>query len=259
MTVAAINRRTVTLGEPDSEISQEPNNDWRVKIALVSIKIAVVAAVVITASFYISTYSLKSWEWGKERAQSAYAWALSKLPHSEKIRFIEPSKVSVETILDQVSDEMKFDRSVLRAIAMQESGGYTDTNRVKEEPHLLEPWVDRNGKKRAPQISPPAGLNKIEKLLWASSHGTLQVVFGFHYKECGLPENGWDQLHDPLINVRCGATVLKKYADKYRSSEKNPARRLWLALRDYNNSDAYADEVMARISKLRNVSYGEGL
>lgn len=236
---------------------------WKIRLTWWMIKYSTIAAIIIVASFTVVTYTTKAGEWAYSQAMTGYSWALSQLPKSESVRFIQPEKIPTEQLLDLVSREMDFDPTVLRAIAQQESGGYTDTNRVREEPHLLESWRDQNGKLHPPRIKPPADLNRIEKMLWASSHGVLQIIFGFHYKTCGLPENGWDQLHDPLTNIRCGAKILKTNADRYRGTVKDRSKRLWFALRDYNGTgpeaEAYADRVMRRITQLRNLSYGEGL
>lgn len=237
---------------------------WKLKLLLFLMKYTLFATLLVTVAFYIVTATTQVGAWAREKAETGYVYALSYLPQTQVLQFVQAAQVPIEQVLDQVSFEMKFDPTILRAIAQKESGGYNESNRVKDEPQLLRPWVDRAGKAHGPQIVPPDKvngqyLNDIEKLLWASSHGVLQVIYGFHYKTCGLGLNEWDKLHDPLTNVRCGAKVLKLYADRYRATVPDQTKRLWLALRDYNNSDAYANEVMSRIAQMRKFNYGDGI
>lgn len=182
---------------------------------------------------------------------------MTAVPIYNRAVFAQPAQESIEQILDRVSDDNGFNRGILRAIALQESGGYIDNNRVKCEPQLLRATKQKDGKFRA-AITPPAGLNQIERELWASSHGVLQIIYGFHYKECGLPLNGWDKLHDPETNIRCGATILKSNLARYRSIA-DAKQRLWSALRDYNGSEEYADKVIVRIALLNNINLGKGI
>lgn len=221
---------------------------WKLSLTWWIMKYGTIFAASVATSFAITFYVTQLGSWGYAKGIELYDQTLSLLPKREVVMFVSPEKVPTEKLLDMVSAEMKFDPAILRAIAMQESGGYTATNRVRDEPQLLTRGL----------IKPPANLNNIEKLLWASSHGILQIIFGFHYKECSLPPNGWDQLHDPLTNIRCGATILRNNARKY-ATIKSSGDRLWHALRDYNNSDEYADKVMRRIIQLKTIDYGEGI
>ncbi len=233
-------------------------NDWRINSVVWLMKISLGLTLLICLSFGVVSFTTRANDWVRLKGKQVHALILSKLPQQETIQFLNPEAIPVERVLDMVSQEMKFDPMVLRAMALQESGGYTNTNRVRGEPQLLDVWRDQSGKLRPARIVPPPGLNEIEKHLWASSHGALQIIFGFHYKTCGLNANEWDKLHVPLVNIRCGAKILQNNARKY-SNIDDQSRRLWFALRDYNNSDAYADQVMARIARLHKFNFGEGL
>lgn len=207
----------------------------------------------IVASFPISRNALLAWENTKRASLDFYDSTIALLPRSAALTVVEPDQASIEAILDQVSKELDLDPAILRAMAIQESGKYSATNLIRYEPQLLQ----SNG--RRPQIVPPKELSEIERQLWASSHGLLQVVFGFHYKECKLGIRDWAKLYNPLINARCGGVTLKNYAARYRGTVKNQAQRLWFALRDYNNSDEYANQVARRIASIKEINYGDGI
>lgn len=217
-------------------------------------------AATIFAAFTIVSYSLQARDWATEQANITYSTLLSYIPKQTVVQMVTSNQASIESILDMVSSEMRFDPVLLKAMAIQESGGFTSNNRVKDEPQLLEWSKDKSGNPKPPAIVLPKdlSLNRIERLLWASSHGVLQVIFGFHYKTCGLAPTEWDRLHDPLINIRCGAKVLKSYADRYKS-EPDQSKRVWLALRDYNGSEEYANSVMLRISRMKKINFGSGI
>lgn len=242
----------------DEETIDAPSRSWQLTLFIFLMKTATWLGVIIAGSFAISMLSLKCYDYITWKAEVAYAIVLDYLPQREVHHFISSDNTPVEKIFVLFSQEIEVDAILLTAMAQQESGVYEITNRVKFEPHLLQSWKDDKGRVHPPQINPPRNLNNIEKQLWASSHGILQVIFGFHYKTCNLPENSWNQLYDPLINIRCGAHILKSYAARY-SNIKDQSQRVWLALRDYNGSDAYADEVMARVVKMRGINFGKGL
>lgn len=182
-----------------------------------------------------------------EQYDRSIEWAASLLPVRQVIQILPAEQVPVEQLIEQVSEEFGLNPIVIKAMALQESGGWNDLNRMKEEPQLLVPQ-----KGQPAQIAPPRGLNDVEKLMWATSHGLLQVIYGFHYKTCELRNPM--QLHDPLINLRCGTKVLRILIDKY-DTVSDPERRLWLAYRDYNGSgkgaEAHADKVISHLRMLR--------
>jgi soluble lytic murein transglycosylase-like protein len=77
---------------------------------------------------------------------------------------------------------------------------------------------------------------------WGYSYGLTQVVYGFHYKRCGLKSPA--DLYDPKINIKCGARVLKDCQQKTDS--------LTAALGCYNGdkSGKYARKVMAHLDRI---------
>lgn len=42
---------------------------------------------------------------------------------------------------------------------------------------------------------------------WAYSYGLTQVVYGFHYKRCGLKSP--EDLYDAKTNIKCGTRIFK--------------------------------------------------
>ncbi len=181
----------------------------------------------------------------KDYFQATYAYAYQELEKRftrtvTVTEIVEPDKVSVEEIIDRVSSEYHVPAVIIKAMAVQESGHWNRTNAIREEPQLL-------GKR----INPPKDLPDIERRMWVSSHGVLQVIYGFHYKYCGLTH--FSQLYDPYTNIRCGVSILRKNWDSC-SNIKNPGARLREALRMYNGSgekaEAYAASVMAHLADL---------
>lgn len=77
---------------------------------------------------------------------------------------------------------------------------------------------------------------------WGYSYGLTQVVYGFHYKRCGLKSPA--DLYNAKINIKCGAQVLKDCQQKTDSLAK--------ALGCYNGdrSGKYARKVMAHLDRI---------
>lgn len=254
-TTAAKKGKVLSLVKPRTvkgkKNGQRTRSIWR-KLGRMSAITVLGTASVVGASFAISWAATRAWEWAATSAISTYRQTVRQLP------MITDESLSIEELLDQTSAEMGFHPAILRSMAIQESGKeFNAPNRMKRELHLL-----RAGKKGGrPQIVPPKHLNDVEKEMWATSHGVLQVIFGFHYKECGLtPINGWVELHKPSVGIPCGAKVLKMFIDKNKSVKKQRAR-LWMALRDFNNSNEYANIVLKRADGFMDgdTDYGPGV
>ena len=86
-----------------------------------------------------------------------------------------------------------------------------------------------------------------EVRMLASSHGVGHVM-GFNAKpRCGVH---WSKLYDTRTGLDCAAKILRENLDRHRD-EDDKARRIWLALRDYNGSgkaaENYATKVMAAV------------
>lgn len=174
-----------------------------------------------------------------------YAYAIEKLERKftrveVRTELLDPETIPTETLIEQISAEMGIPSIVTKAMALQESGGWTDTNRVRYESQLLDS-----------KIFPPKDLNPIERQLWASSHGILQVIYGFHAKLCKL--HSWADLHIPTVGIRCGLTVLKKNLESVQNI-KDPSERLRQALRMYNGSgekaEQYSKTVMGHLADI---------
>lgn len=157
---------------------------------------------------------------------------------TEKIVVVSPEQIDTEKLIESISAEFGINPIVTKAMAIQESGEWTKTDRVRFEPGL-------HGK-----FKTPSGLNEIERQFYASSFGILQVIWGWHGVDpCGL--SSYSQLLEPATNIRCGLTVLTK---NLKGTKGTPGQRLKVALRKYNGSgqDAidYSNKVMARITEL---------
>lgn len=205
-------------------------------------------AATIAIAFCIVIGSLKARDFAIDTWARAEAWTIAQIPKRYAVQVVRPDDVPIEQLIEMVSAEFRINPVIVKAMAIQESGSFERTNRVRYEEHLMA------------RLEPPKGLNQIEQALFASSHGLLQIVFGYHYKRCGLGPYDWDRLHDPITNLRCGLTVLRDnlQVTKVRAMKK-PADRLRAALKAYNGSDAYAEQVMARIADFLITDLGEGV
>jgi hypothetical protein len=220
--------------------------------------LALCAAVVATA-IGINRGVEIAWDHIYAEYAEAYSWAEKKLTREVVVQeFVDPESVPTEMLIEQVAAEYRVPVILLKAMAMRESGHWNALNRVRHEPHLLKRFAK----------DMPIGLNEIEREMWAASHGILQVVWGWHYVECGLgeaPTKGkredirkqaetgegfnWIRLHDPLTNLRCGAKVLRSRLDKYERY-KDPMDKMYWALRAYNgdtedpDTHVYAEDIL---------------
>ena len=185
--------------------------------------------------------------WLFEQAAEATQWAERKLTREVVVReFIDPDTVPTEMLIEQVAAEQGLPVELLQAMAIKESGKFNSTNRVRFESHIYEKF----------QRIIPDNLNEIERQLWASSHGILQVIWVYHYKACGLEGKDWTALHDPLTNLRCGALIFRDRWARFKDI-KNLRDRLFMALRAYNGditkpeTATYAEKIMNNMIALR--------
>jgi hypothetical protein len=74
---------------------------------------------------------------------------------------------------------------------------------------------------------------------WGYSYGLTQVVFGFHYKTCGLKYPS--ELYNPIKNIKCGTKIFLNCRARFPSLKD--------ALGCYNGdkSGNYAAKVMAHL------------
>lgn len=207
------------------------------------------AACVIAIAFAVVGGLNKASEVGKDLLARVETWAVAKIPKRYAVQVVRPNDVPIEQLVEMVAQEFRINPIIVKAMAIQESGSYERANRVRFEPHLLDA-----------ALRPPAGLNEIERQLFASSHGLLQIVFGFHYKRCGLGQYDWDKLHEPIINLRCGLTILRDNLQTPKvQTLQRPADRLRAALKMYNGSSEYADAVMGRVADFLITDLGGGV
>lgn len=154
---------------------------------------------------------------------------------TERIVVVSPQEVDTEQLIESISAEFGINPVIVKAMAVQESGHWNRTDRVRFEKHL-------HGK-----FKTPAHLNEIEKQFYASSFGILQVIYGFHKERCKL--SSYSELLEPAKNIRCSLTILSENLKAAKG--KN---RLKQALTRYNGSgpeaEKYAEQVLARIGQM---------
>lgn len=154
---------------------------------------------------------------------------------TERIVVVSPQEVDTEQLIESISAEFGINPVIVKAMAVQESGHWNATDRVRFEKHL-------HGK-----FKTPAHLNEIEKQFYSSSFGILQVIYGFHKERCKL--SSYSELLEPAKNIRCSLTILSENLKAAKG--KN---RLKQALTRYNGSgpeaEKYAESVLARIGMM---------
>lgn len=207
---------------------------------------------------YTSHLTVNAYQKGELYFQAKVAEAKESLSSWLDVRpleiLVQPESVDVEKLIEVISREEGVSPHITLAMAYQESGKALRTDRVRFEPHLMKLFKSR---------IPGYMSNEIERQMVASSHGLLQVVYGWHYKTCGL--ESYTQLYQPSINIRCGLKVLK---DALRMSPKssNKLFRLREALAIYNGglskpqqSYDYADSVLKHYVELVIQDSGEAI
>lgn len=166
----------------------------------------------------------------------------------EKVHVLDPERVPVEDLINQISADAGLNPLIIRALAEQESGKYLPIDRIRYEPQLM------------PKVNAPRHLNEIERQLYASSIGLTQVIYGLHKERCGL--KSYADLLDPANSIRCSIIILKANLEACRHI-KQPGLRLREALRMYNGrgemAEAYADRVMQRLADMLLLNLGEGV
>lgn len=154
---------------------------------------------------------------------------------TEKIVVVSPEQIDTEKLIESISAEFGINPVIVKAMAVQESGHWNATDRVRFEKHL-------HGR-----FKTPPGLNEIEKQFYASSFGIGQVIYGYHKERCKL--SSYSELLEPAKNIRCSLTILSENLKAAKG--KN---RLKQALTRYNGSgpeaEKYAESVLARIGTM---------
>jgi hypothetical protein len=219
----------------------EKKRGWKLRAAWAMSKYAVIVGVVIIAATGITraseTVADKAWQ-GYE---AAYDAAIEKLTRVEVVhQIVSPEDMPVGDIIERVAAEEGIPAIILKSIAIQESGKYYRTDRIRFEPHLMS------------RVKPPAHLNDIEKQLYASSIGLMQIIYGFHKERCGF--NSVTDAFDPYTSVRCACAILKANLAAAPKEMRSPGARLRYAIKRYNGdgerAEAYTEQVMARLADL---------
>lgn len=207
---------------------------------------------------YTSHLTVNAYQQGSLWFQASVAEAKQGLADWMDIRplevLVQPESVDVEKLIHIISLEEGVSPHITLAMAYQESGKGFRTDRVRFEPHLMKRFKDR---------MEPWMLNDVERQMVASSHGLLQVVYGWHKKTCGL--DSYTQLYQPSINIRCGLRVFKDALNRVPKS-KNKLFRLREALAAYNAGPNpsqqgydYADTVLKKYVELVIQDSGEAI
>lgn len=161
--------------------------------------------------------------------------ALSSVPHVQKL--LPKEALSAEQMLEGAAREYRLPFKLLLAVAHQESGESLRLDRMRYEPRLRQ---------LGGFPKPPSHLvNESERRLWWSSHGLLQVVWGFHAESCNIHSHA-DFYTQRGVN--CGAKVLRDCLDRW--GDRRGSEKLKLALICYNGSEAYAKQVIERFAGL---------
>lgn len=206
----------------------------KIKTILVVGKFIALFSSVVIVAHVIHTGTEIALETAGQLVDEAKATVQEKLG-TEKIVVVSPQEVDTEQLIESISAEFGINPVIVKAMAVQESGHWNRTDRVRFEKHL-------HGK-----FKTPPGLNEIEKQFYSSSFGVLQIVFGFHKERCFL--SSYSQLLEPATNIRCGLTILSENLKAAKG--KN---RLKQALTRYNGSgpeaEKYAEQVLARIGQM---------
>jgi len=220
----------------------------RYKRLLKALKYILITAIIIAASYAVVIACTLTINWcGVKYAEASQAVRdkLTTVQVVEKTTVLDPEKVPVEQLIDQLSADFGVNRLIVRAMALQESGGWSRVDRYRFEPKLL------------PLTKSIRGTDD-EKKLWAGSWGLLQVIPIIHAKRCGL--SSYSELIDPKTNIECGLTILTENLKRH-SEIKSPAERLRLALRDYNGSgpdaENYSNAVMSRLANMLLLTLGD--
>lgn len=226
-----------------SEEQVKPRRRWYLRAAWHM----AIFAFIVGGSCAVNYWAVLFWDWTYAQYAEAYQWAEKRMTREVVVReFIDPDTVPTEMLIDQVAAEEGLPAELLKAMALKESGRFNSTNRVRFEPHIYKKY----------QRVIPDNLHEIERQLWASSHGIMQVIWLYHRKVCGLENKDWTVLHDPLTNIRCGARVFKERWGWFKDI-KNPGDRLFMALRSYNgdveipDTADYANHILANMTTLR--------
>jgi len=219
--------------------------------AWVTIKYSLTLAVTVAVCVAVSTcYHLaKMW------IVAQYAYARERLEEKlttvkviESVRVLDPDKVPVEELITQLSADAGLNPLIIKALAIEESGHYLRTDRIRYEDKLMS------------KVHPPKGLNLIEQQMYASSIGLTQIIYGLWKDKCKL--NSFSDLLDPRTNIQCSIEILKLNLAACSKIEQ-PGARLREALRRYNGSgpdaEAYADRVMQRLADMLLLNLGDGV
>ncbi len=217
---------------------------------LVALKLGTYAGLIVAGSYCVviaceqlCDYLGAQYAYARERVTEK----LTTVHVVERVQLLDPEQVPVEQLIDQLSADAGLNPLILKAIALQESGGFARLDRYKHEAKLMGMTKNVRG-------------TEDEKRLWSGSWGLLQVIPIIWQKPCQL--RSYSDLIDPKTNIQCGITILKLNLERC-AHIKQPGARLREALRMYNGSgpdaEAYADKVMQRLADMMILSLGESI
>lgn len=185
--------------------------------------------------------------WMFSQAAEAAQWMEKQVTREVVVReYVNPDTVPTEMLIEQVAAEEGLPVELLKAMVLKESGSFNRTNARRFEPHIFKKF----------NRTIPHDLNDIERQLWASSIGLMQVIWVYHFRTCGLEGKDPDALLDALTNLRCGAKVFKERWTRFRDV-KNVQDRLFMSLRAYNGdvdmpeTAYYAEHIMGNMLTMR--------
>jgi hypothetical protein len=203
---------------------------WAVKWSLIAIT---AIAIAVWGSFQL----VGLWNRAEDWARATQKALMAKVTKVEVRReLVRAEAVPLSQLIAAVSKKYQVPSVVLQAVIEQESGG-------GEHLYRFEPA-------KYAQLKAKTRMADSEVRMLASSHGVAHVM-GFNAEpRCGVH---WSRLYDTATGMECGAKLLKENIARHQAV-RNPSRRIWLALRDYNgagaDAEAYANTVMARIGEL---------
>lgn len=208
----------------------------KLKLLWLGVKVGVYASTAIVFAYAIVAGFEVAKDTAGQLTEEAKAAAVERFGLREVVvKVAKPEEVDVEQLIESISAEFGINPVIVKAMAVQESGHWNATDRVRFEKHL-------HGR-----FKTPPGLNEIEKQFYASSFGIGQVIYGYHKERCKL--SSYSELLRVDVNLRCTLTILSENLKAAKGKH-----RLKQALTRYNGSgpeaEKYAEQVLARIGMM---------
>jgi soluble lytic murein transglycosylase-like protein len=150
----------------------------------------------------------------------------------------------VGDIIETVAREFSVEPDILAAIILQESSGRFDACRL--ENGFYRKYLEQKEESELVGYIPGRLTLLEEKLLRSISYGLMQLM-GNTAREMGFTSDDWQDLFDPMINIRLGA----KYFSKLLKSEDGDTRKA--LLRWNGGGDPYYPERVFKRIETREV------